>query len=393
MSIKKQCPVCNLDNNTVFFELENMPAHIGLLWENYESAVNCSKGDIKLAFCRSCGLIWNIVFDPKQLEYSQAYDNSLHFSDVYNDYARAQAKQLIERYKVNHKTVIDIGCGKGDFLIMLCELGDNKGVGFDVSYEHRKGVQRLGDQINFIRDFYSEKYAYYHGDLICSRYVLEHIDKPIDFLRTIRRSIGDRLDTVVYFEVPDVYLILEALSVWDVIYEHYLYFCPASLVKSFELSGFCIKKVSETYQNQFIAIEVFPGDDKTTAQYDITDDLARITEQVDTFSSMQQRKNIEWLETIDDIEKNNKRAMIWGAGAKGVGFLNVLNVKEAIPYAVDINPNKHGKYVAGTGQKIVPPEFVTDYQPDVIIVMNSIYKREIENTLEKLDVGAELIIQ
>ena len=49
---------------------------------------------------------------------------------------------------------------------------------------------------------------------------------------------------------------------------------------------------------------------------------------------------------------------MWGAGARGVTLLNMLN-DSRIEYAVDINPRKQGKYVPGTGQQIVEPTFLS----------------------------------
>jgi ABC-type Fe3+-hydroxamate transport system substrate-binding protein len=58
---------------------------------------------------------------------------------------------------------------------------------------------------------------------------------------------------------------------------------------------------------------------------------------------------------------------------------------------VDLNPRKQGMYVAGTGQKIVPPEFLRDYQPDVIFVMNHIYENEIRQLTADLGLNPELL--
>jgi hypothetical protein len=69
----------------------------------------------------------------------------------------------------------------------------------------------------------------------------------------------------------------------------------------------------------------------------------------------------------------------------------MLNVQDAITYVVDINPRKHGHFVTGTGQQIVPPEFLQEYQPDVVIVMNPIYKDEIKKTLGQFGLSAELL--
>ncbi len=70
--------------------------------------------------------------------------------------------------------------------------------------------------------------------------------------------------------------------------------------------------------------------------------------------------------------------------APGVTFLNVLRTIDQIQYVVDIYPRKHGKYIAGTGQKSVDRDCVKKYQPDVVIVMNPIYRNEIDRHPTKL---------
>jgi hypothetical protein len=71
--------------------------------------------------------------------------------------------------------------------------------------------------------------------------------------------------------------------------------------------------------------------------------------------------------------------------------LNTLKVQGKIKYVVDINPHKHGKHVPGTGQKIVPPEFLRENQPDTVIVMNPIYIEEIQHLLAEMEVSSKVI--
>jgi hypothetical protein len=56
-----------------------------------------------------------------------------------------------------------------------------------------------------------------------------------------------------------------------------------------------------------------------------------------------------------------------------------------------VNPHKYGTFLAGTGQHIVAPEFLTTYKPDIVFIMNPIYRAEIDATLKSLGVVAELI--
>lgn len=391
MSQHKFCPVCRTSEIEVFFTSPQAPTLIGTLWPSQAEARNCPKGPIDLGFCRHCGFIWNRAFDPARLKYTQAYDNSLHFSPYYADYARSTALRLIERYHVRHKQVLEIGCGKGDFLILLCQLGDNRGVGFDPTYEARELEPALADRITIVRDLYSERYAQHHGDLLCSRYVFEHIPQPMEFLQMIRRSLGEWRDTVVYFEVPDVYLILQNLSVWDIIYEHCSYFSPGSLAYVFEACDFTVLDIAETFENQFIGIEASPGQHDAGSAFDRTADLKKLTEAVAAFGRNLEHTVRIWQQRLEELAATGQRTVIWGAGAKGVGFLTMLGVYEQIAYAVDINPHKHGKYLAGTGQQIVPPEFLQEYRPDVVIVMNPVYQREIEQSLVKMGLSPQVL--
>ena len=81
---------------------------------------------------------------------------------------------------------------------------------------------------------------------------------------------------------------------------------------------------------------------------------------------------------------------MWGAGAKATTFLNLLR-PVAVDYVVDVNPRKHGKYVIGTGQRIVPPEFLREYLADEIICMNPNYLDEIACQARALGLRANLV--
>jgi SAM-dependent methyltransferase len=390
MSTENACPICASKNVSVFFEVLDMPVHIGVQWSSREAAQNCPKGDIRLAFCQECGFITNLAFNPKLLEYSEAYDNSLHFSSVFQEYARSLATRLIERYNIYDQDVIEIGCGKGDFLALLCEIGNNRGIGFDPSYENQRFDSKAAERITFIQDFYSERYAHYQGDLICCRYVFEHIDQPTDFLKMVRRTIGSR-EAVVYFEVPNVSLILRGLSVWDIIYEHCSYFSLGSLAYVFAACGFDICNLAETYRGQFIGIEAKPGNGHTDFNIDRWDNRAEIADAVAAFADNYRQRTTAWQNNLEQIERAGQRVIAWGAGAKGVSFLNMLKIQKQVEYIIDINPHKQGSYIAGTGQQIVSAEFLQKYQPNTIIVMNPIYKHEIKQVVNNLGLSPEFL--
>jgi len=385
------CPVCSSEEYTVFFEVCQMPILCNRLWPLYNEAINAPKGDIQLGFCKSCGHIFNTEFDPELIKYSTEYENSLHYSPRFQEYANTLAKRLISSHGLYDKDIIEIGCGKGDFLATLCELGKNRGIGFDPAYEDERFDSTEKRHLTFIKDYYSERYSSYKGEIICCRHVLEHIQFPRDFLISIHRAIGNRHETVLFFEVPNVMFTLKDLSIWDIIYEHCGYFSVGSLAYLFACCGFKVCDISEAFEGQFLNIYALPGDILVNYNFDYQSDLIRVTNEIKVFEDKYQSKVDTWRSKLEKIMHLGQRIVVWGGGSKGVTFLNTLKTLEQIKFVVDINPHKHKKYVPGTGQKIVPPEFLIDYQPDVIIVMNPVYSDEIRRTVECMNLTAKLL--
>jgi SAM-dependent methyltransferase len=384
------CPACGCAENRPFFDLAEMPVSIGVQWPCAEQAKSCGMGNLRLAFCPHCGFIWNQAFDSSRLEYSQRYDNSLDFSAVFQDYARSLARRLIDTYNIRGKEVVELGCGKGHFLTLLCEEGGNYGIGFDPSYEGARTPSAAAARIIYIQDFYGQKYTRHAGDLICCRHVFEHIPDPIGFLSLVRQTIGERASTVVYFEVPNVRFILENLSIWDIIYEHCNYFSSESLAALFRRSDFMILRLEETYGAQFLSLEARIGGSVDNGA-STRGDLSNLAAAVERFSEQILTRLQSWNSRVARWHAEGRRVVIWGGGAKAVSFLNMLKITDAIPYVVDINPRKQGLYLAGTGQRIEPPEFLKEFRPETVVLMNNIYRNEVEDRLRALEVAAEIL--
>jgi SAM-dependent methyltransferase len=382
------CRLCQAPTVSFFMGIREVPIYCNVLWSSRSQAVNAPKGNLQLGFCRSCGHIFNYAFDPTPMDYTVEYENSLHFSPHFQTYAEALARHLVDRYDIRKKQVIDVGCGKGDFLAAVCEIGDNHGIGFDRSYSPDDATHNKALKLRFIQDFYTEQHSNYHADLLCCRHVLEHIEYPREFLRQIRNVLANKTETVVFFEVPNAMYTLRDLGIWDLIYEHCSYFSASSLLYLFGASGFNVKNICELYDGQFIGIECVPVEPGIHST--VVSDVTELHGSVMSFAERYRLKVERWKAKFDDLARAGERAVVWGGGSKGVTFLNIFDAKQ-VAYMVDINPRKHGKYVAGTGHQIVPPEFLAEYKPDAVIVMNAVYEAEISTRLDQLGVSAELM--
>lgn len=386
------CPNCDAQGMSVFYEVDQVPVHSVLLMETPEQAVHFRRGDIRLGVCKTCGFVSNIAFDPTVHDYALGYEATQSFSPTFNAFHTQLAQQLIDRYDLHHKHIIEIGCGQGEFLIMLCDLGDNHGVGFDPAYDFDRPRAFDAEQVQFIQDFYSEKYTDVKGDFICCKMTLEHISDTAEFVRTVRRSIGDRLETIVFFQVPNASYVLHDVAFWDIYYEHCSYFTAGSLAYLFEACGFEVLDVALQYGNQYLTIEARPVPASMAAVSERSRQAVAVALQdVATFSRQAPAVLHNWETTLASLRQQNQQVAIWGSGSKGVAFLTTLKGTDVIQYAVDVNPYRHDTFMAGTGQVIVGPEFLRLHPPDVVIVMNPIYCDEIRRTLHSLNLSPQLL--
>ena len=388
---EKSCPSCGSAEVSVFYEVENMPIHSVMLLPTKEKAIQYLKKNIKLGFCEQCGFISNVSFDPDLLKYSTGYESTQSYSSTFNAFARGLVQGLIDRYDLHDKDLIEIGCGQGEFLTMLCEIGGNRGVGFDPAYIPGRNENLGKYKISIIKDFYSEKYTDIKCDFLCCRMTLEHIHKTGDFIRTVKHYIQDKPDTVVFFQVPDVIRILNDLAFWDIYYEHCSYFSPGSLARLFRNNGFEVIDIWKDYGEQYIMLGAKQGSTKAYKSLPPEEDISELKSKVDHFSRKNTKQLDTWKNYLQKAHNEGRRVILWGGGSKGVAFLTALNIQSEIEYVVDINPNKHGTYMAGSGHRIVSPEFLKQFKPDIVIIMNPIYKEEIKDNLDRMGIIAELV--
>jgi hypothetical protein len=390
-SIEFICPTCHTSGSSIFFYSRDVPVHSVVLLNSRTEAINFPTGDITLALCPTCGFIFNAVFNADLHDYSSNYEATQGFSPTFNAFHRQLATRLIEEYDLYGKQIIEIGCGQGEFLALLCDIGNNHGVGFDPAFDPARSENTTNEKITFIKDFYSESYAHHQADFVCCKMTLEHIRQTADFVSVVRRSIGDNPATVLFFQVPDVTRILRETAFWDIYYEHCSYFSPTSLAYLFQKSGFDVINLTTEYDDQYLMIEARPGNGQIKVSLDQDQALSELQNEVADFVNNLQLKLAWWQNKLAEIKQQRQRVVIWGGGSKGVAFLTTLDIRDEIEYVVDINPHKHGAYIAGTGQEIVAPSFLQKYEPHIVIVMNPVYCDEIRQALKQMGIAAELI--
>lgn len=377
----------------VFHQVVGVPSNSCILLDSVEEARAYPCGEIRLGFCASCGFISNTAFDPRLTEYSGRYEETQGFSPTFSRFHRALAERLVERYDLHGKDIIEIGCGKGEFLMLLCDLGDNRGLGFDPGVQTDRIEGPAAGRVRFIADFYSDEYAGYQGDFIACKMTLEHIHPVADFITSVRRAIGERVGTNVFFQIPEAGRILRDCAFEDIYYEHCSYFSPGSLARLFRANGFEVLRLDTEYQGQYLTIEACAADPPVVQEpLAGEDDLERLVELVRGFPERFEAKRCAWEEQLRRYGEEGRKVALWGAGSKAVAFLSTLGAAETVVgQAVDINPYRQGHFLPGIGLPIVAPDQLTEDRPDVVILMNAVYRGEITEELTRMGLAPDVL--
>ncbi len=367
------CPVCGDKHTRIALSRAVMPVMQNRVYRTRKRALATSRASFTLRVCRHCGFAFNSRFNPKLLQYDARYDNRVP-SETFEEYYREIAGRLRKVHGLKDGLVVDIGCGKGHFLEVLCKSANKiDAIGIDPSLEK---VGRVG-RITWIRDTFRKGQLEREPSLVICRHVLEHIPSPLDFLKMVRDGLSAFDSVPCFFEVPDLQWIAKNNAFWDLCYEHCNYFTKESISYALELAGFKVVSVSTAFSGQYLWIEA--KTDESRNAHEKSGSSPKSADRIMSFGAGEKKFVKSAQAKLRAIRKLKHEIAVWGMATKGVVFSMLVDpAGTLIKYHVDINQNKQGWYAPATGAKILAPEKMqSEKLPITVIVMNPNYVEEI----------------
>ena len=393
------CPACGVPGLEDFYVQSRVPVNSLLLLADADAARAFPTAPLTLASCAACGFVTNRLFDPAMTKYSADYEETQGFSPRFRQFASSLAQDWVERYALAGAEVLEIGCGKGEFLAEMVRAGAGTGLGYDPVYRPGRLPEDVVGSLTFRPIDFDRSASGVRADAVVCRHTLEHVPDVQRFLTDVREVFADQPQTVLLFEVPDVQRILDEAAFWDVFYEHCSYFSAGSLVRLFEACGLDVLRVERVFDQQYLVIEARIGARSTASGPEVVprrapspleDDLDRLRAGVQHFRSTMASTADRWRSVIQDVRRSGGHVVLWGSGSKSVSFLTTVGVDDEVDFVVDINPHKQGTYNAGTGQRIVAPEELLEIEPALVVVMNPVYEQEITEQLTGLGLHPDI---
>lgn len=378
------CPACGGEQATRFYEVLGIPVHSCVLLDNPQAAREFPLADLSLAHCPDCGFLYNESFRPESLDYSDDYQESQGASATFRAFLDATVRTLAQRTDLAGKPVVEVGCGRGDFLALLARAGATRAIGIDPS----STAGSLGPPLEMHHKPYDSADYALPAHLIACRHTLEHLPRVQHFVAAAREHLAKSGGEHLFVEVPNVLRVLREGAFWDIYYEHCSYFTLGSLERLAVGAGFRPQALELVYAGQYIQLTASapkpaPGG---AAPQATVDDLEAIQQALATFQATCQASLRRLRAQLQEVAAAGQgTTCLWGAGSKATGLLTTLGAGDQVAAVVDIDPAKQGKYVAGTGHPIIAPGDLPSHNPAQILVMNPIYTDEIQATIDSLD--------
>ncbi|TSC82481.1 MAG: methyltransferase family protein [Parcubacteria group bacterium Gr01-1014_20] len=398
------CRICGGSRLFQFLSLGDTP-----LADAFVEKENLDKPEAKypldVEVCEDCGLVMLVNIVDPELLFGDNYAFYTSGSPQAVAHFRRYAHSIIERFpELAKKLTIDIAANDGVLLRPLKEFGA-KVLGIDPAKNVTPVASAAG--IPMITDFFTEitakKIEEENGkaSLVLANNVLAHVDDVHDFVRGVKLILDPH--GVFIFEVQYFVKLLTNNQFDNVYHEHHSFYALRPLKKLIESEGMKIFDVEEV-NTQGGSLRVFaehadgPHFVKPTVQEMIQSELGLkldTREPYKSLSSRAQHVKEELIKILDDLKKQGKKIVGYGAPAKGNTLLNFCGIStQYLDYIIDKTYFKHGKFTPGTHIPVFPIEKIQeDGPPDYYLLLVWNYAAGILNQEEEfIKKGGHFII-
>jgi len=354
------CRVCG----SAFFkepllQFDNMPR--GAQFFPDKDSLNNDKGnDLQVFQCSRCGLV-QLSCNP--VYYYKEVIRSAAFSEEMKNFKKIQFAEFVKKYSLRKKKIVEIGCGKGEYMGLMQEQGVDT---YGLEYSEKSVKYCNENKLNVTKGYvenadYKINHAPFDAFFILN--FLEHLPDLNSILKGISNNLTD--DAIGLIEVPNFDMILKNKLFSEFIFDHLFYFTKDTLTSTLNLNGFEIIECNQIWYDYIISAVV-----RKRKKIDLSD-----------FKNHQVKIKNEIEKYISDFE--NKKVAIWGAGHQSFAIISLLNLSDKIKFVIDSATFKQNKFTPATHIPIVAPEILNTEEIDSIIVIAAAYSDEVAKIIKQ----------
>lgn len=353
------CRVCNKPFEEPILKYENMPKFA----QNFpdESTLHLDRGEnLEVFQCPGCGLV---QLNNEAVPYYKEVIRAAGISPEMTEFRSKQFKNFIDKYSLAKKKILEVGCGKGEYLSIMAK---NNIDAYGIEYADESVSVCRENSLN-VEKYYLENISDQlpHGpfDAFFILSFLEHMPHPNETLQALYYNLNE--DGIGIVEVPNFDMIINNNLFSEFISDHLMYFTRKTLEKTLELNGFEVLEMTEVWYDYIISAVV----------------KKRKKLNLGSFHNLKEKITKEAHEYIDQFEP--KRVAIWGAGHQALALISLTDIYKKINYIVDSAPFKQNKFTPATHIPIVAPDQLLNNSVDTVIVMAASYSDEVAKIIQE----------
>ena len=350
-----KCRVCKSNCfDSPLLRYTNMPSS-AQGFPDLKSLKNDNGSDLNLFQCSSCGLV---QLSEKPVSYYKEVIRASSFSDEMKEFRVEQFVSWIDKYNLKGKSILEVGCGRGEYLSILKQTEVSLAHGIEYSKESVSSC--INSELSVTKGFFGDENFVlpkqkYDG-FICLNF-MEHWPDPNRVLEHLKHNLSE--GAVGIIEVPNFDMILKQGLYSEFISDHLFYFTKDTLTFMLNYNGFEVIECSVIWHDYILSAVV------------------RKRKRIDLSLLKSRKLNVETElnSFIDKFEK--KEVAIWGAGHQSLAVMSLAKLENKIRYVVDSAPFKQGKYTPATHFPIVAPIELVNNPVKAVIIIAASYSNEV----------------
>ncbi|MBN9424431.1 MAG: methyltransferase [Candidatus Accumulibacter sp. 66-26] len=316
--------------------------------------------DLTVCQCSACGLVQ--LSDPP-VPYYRDVIRAAAVSQTLKKLKREQFSRLVAQYGLRGKRLIEIGCGKGEFLALWQNLGV-QACGLENAETAVTACRAQGlDVTQGYIDSADYRLPGAPYDAFALLMFMEHMPDPNAVLTGIRNNLAD--DAIGLIEVPNFDMVIENSVFAEFIADHLTYFTRETLAFALQHNGFEVIECTALRDDYVLSAIV-----RKRRRLDLSN-----------FSGAQEKISGELRKFIDAYPQGS--VAIWGASHQALAMISLAKIAGDIKYVVDSAPFKQGRYTPASHLPIVSPDALTATPASALIIMAASYSDEVADIVRE----------
>lgn len=358
---------------------------------------------LKVKVCNNCWLVQTEDYAQAEELFNSDYAYFSSTSSGWLAHAAKYTEKMTSLLSLSAQSyVIEVASNDG-YLLKNFLMADIPCLGIEPTDSTADAAEKIG--IPVIRKFFGEDLGKelaensQQADLIIGNNVYAHVPDINDFTRGLKAAL--KPNGTVTLEFPHLMQLLEHFQFDTIYHEHFSYLSLYTVSKIFKSTGLRVYEVEElsTHGGSLRVYGCHEHDLRPTHN-SVIDMLAeekrRGMQQLATYSNFQIYTNKiknDLLSFLLEIKKAGKKIAAYGAAAKGNTLLNYAGIKpDLLPFVCDAASAKQGKYMPGSHIPIMAPSYLTEYEPDFILILPWNIAAEVKEQNQEMTIkGAKFV--